>query len=55
MVGEHFSNYVQAIKNAALVLSVNESEAHLGERVVGLMPTQRARLVFQPHLPLSDN
>ena len=33
-VGEHFSNYVQAIKDAALVLHISESEAQVLERVV---------------------
>jgi len=48
-VGEHFSNYVQAIQNAALVLRINESEVQVVERVVeGLTSTQRARFVFQP-------
>jgi len=47
-VGEHFSNYVQAIKVAALVLRISESEAQVVERVVeGLTPTQRAHFVFQ--------
>jgi len=53
-VGEQFSNYVQVIKDAALVLRINECEAQLVERVVeGLTPTQRVRFVFQS--PPSDN
>ena len=55
MVGEHFVKYVQAIKYAALVLRISESEAQVVERVVGLTPTRRARFVFQPHLPPSDS
>jgi len=48
LVGEQFSNYVQAIKDAVLVLRINESKAHVVEKVVeGLMPTQRSRFVFQ--------
>ena len=47
-VGEQFSNYVPAIKDAALVLRINKSEAQVVERAVeGLTPTQRARFVFQ--------
>jgi len=47
-VGEQFSNYVQAIKDAALVLRINKSEEQVVERAVeGLTPTQRARFVFQ--------
>ena len=47
--GEHFSNYVQAIKDAALVLRISESEAQIVERVVeGLTPTKRACFIFQP-------
>jgi len=47
--GEHFFSYVQVIKDAALVLRINESEAQLVERIIeGLTPTQRARFVFQP-------
>jgi hypothetical protein len=52
-VGEQFSNYVQAMKDAALVLRINESEAQIVERVVErLTSTQRARFVFQS--PPSD-
>ena len=32
--GEHFFSYVQAIKDAALVLRINESEAQVVERIV---------------------
>jgi len=46
-VGEQFCNYVQAIKDVALVLHINESEAQVVERVVGLTPTQCTRFVFQ--------
>ena len=42
------------MKDVALVLRINESEAQLVERVVeGLTPTQRSRFVFQT--PPSDN
>jgi hypothetical protein len=45
---EHFSTYVQAIKDAALVLCINESENQVVERVVeGLTPTQHAPFIFQ--------
>jgi len=45
--GEHFFSYVQEIKDAALVLRINESEAQVVEGVVeGLTPTQPARFVF---------
>jgi len=48
-VSEHFSNYVQAIKDAALVFRIGDSEAQVVDRVVeGLTLTQRARFVFQP-------
>ena len=47
--GEQFSTYVKAIKDAALVLRIDESEVRVVERVVeGLTPTQRTRFVFQP-------
>jgi len=47
--GEHFSNYVQAIKDAALLLHISESEAQVVERnVERLTPTQLACFVFQP-------
>lgn len=50
---ESFSNYVQAIKDAGLVLRINEREAQVVERIIeGLTPNQRARFVFQP-APLS--
>jgi hypothetical protein len=49
LVGEQFSNYVQAIKDAALVLRISDSEAQVVERVVeGLTPTQRAHFFSQP-------
>ena len=52
-VGEQFSNYVQAIKDAALALRINKSEAQAVERVVeGHTHTQRARFVF--HSPPSS-
>jgi hypothetical protein len=39
---------VQAIKDAALVLRIEESEAQIVERVVeGLMSAQCARFIFQ--------
>ena len=54
--GEHFFSYVQAIKDAALLLRLNESEAQVVERVVeGLTPTQRARLFSSLPLPPSDD
>jgi len=53
-VGEQFSNYVQAIKDAALAPRISESESQVLERTVeGLTPTQHARFVFQS--PPSDN
>jgi len=46
--GEHFFSYVQAIRDAALVLRINENEAQAVQRIIeGLTSTQRARFVFQ--------
>jgi hypothetical protein len=47
--GEALTSYVQSVRDAALVLQINESEAQVVGRIVeGLTPTQRARFVFQP-------
>jgi hypothetical protein len=46
--GESFPMYVQSIKDAALVLRIEESEAQVVERVVeGLTLVQLAHFVFQ--------
>ena len=55
-VGGQFSNYVQAIKDAAFVLRISESEAQVVESVSeGLPPTQLFVSFSGPHLPHSDN
>ena len=46
--GEHFFSYVQAIRDAALVLRIKENEAQVVQRIIeGLTPTQRSRFIFQ--------
>jgi hypothetical protein len=46
--GESLAAYVQAVKDAAAVLRIDEGEKLMVERIVeGLSPTQRARFVFQ--------
>ena len=48
--GESLEGYVNAIKDAALVLRINDSEAELVPRIVeGFTSNQRTRLVFQSH------
>jgi len=45
---ESLAMYVQAVRDAALVLQITECEAEVVARIVqGLNPTQRARFVFQ--------
>ena len=45
---ESLAMYVQAVREAALVLRITESEAEVVARIVqGLNPVQRARFVFQ--------
>jgi len=49
MEGEQFFSYVQVIKDATLVIRINESEAEVVERVVeGLTPTQRVHSFSSP-------
>jgi hypothetical protein len=46
--GESLANYIQAVRDAALILRIVETEAQVVGRIVeGLTPTQRARFVFQ--------
>jgi hypothetical protein len=46
--GESLANYIQAVKDAALILRIVETEAQVVGRIVeGLTPTQPARFVFQ--------
>jgi hypothetical protein len=46
--GESLAKYIQAVRDAALILWIVETEAQVVERIVeGLTPTQRARFVFQ--------
>jgi hypothetical protein len=41
-------NYIQSIRDVAIVLNINESESQVLQQIVeGLNPTQRARFVFQ--------
>ena len=45
---EHFFSYVEAIRDAALVLRIKEKEAQAVQRILeGLTPTQRSRFIFQ--------
>jgi hypothetical protein len=47
-LGEPLSVYVQAIKDVAAVLRIDEGEKEMVSRIVdGLSPTQTARFVFQ--------
>jgi hypothetical protein len=47
--GESLVNYSQAVRDAALILRIVETEPQVVGRIVeGLTPTQRARFVFQP-------
>jgi hypothetical protein len=44
---ESLPNYIQSIRDAALVLRINKSESEVVQRIVeGLNPMQRARFVF---------
>jgi hypothetical protein len=46
--GKHFFSYVQAIRDAALVLRLKENEAQVVQRIIeGLSPTQHSRFIFQ--------
>jgi hypothetical protein len=46
--GESLANYIQAVRDAALILRIVDTEAQVVGRIVeGLTPTQRARFVFQ--------
>jgi hypothetical protein len=46
--GESLATYVQAVRDAALVLRITETEEQTVGRIVeGLTPVQRARFVFQ--------
>jgi hypothetical protein len=46
--GEHFFTYVQAIRDAALVLRIKDNEAQVVQRIIeGLTPMQRSRFIFQ--------
>ena len=46
--GEHFFCYVQAIRDAALVLCIKQNDAQVVQRIIeGLTPTQHSHFIFQ--------
>jgi hypothetical protein len=45
---ESLGSYIQSVREAALVLRIQETEPQVVERIIeGLTPNQRARFVFQ--------